>query len=133
LVAILLPAEIPGLQRPSEQVTPLDIESLDFFTERQYLAALLARENNMCFYCLKQLAETTCELDHLVPQAEKLDNSYRNIVAACHACNKSKGEQAAPDFVRKLYREGALNEKELQQRLAAILAVQSGEFMPDVA
>jgi HNH endonuclease len=132
LVAVLLPSEIPGLQRPSEEFTPLDIESLDFFTERRYLAALLARENNMCFYCMKQLAEATCELDHLIPQAEKLDNSYRNIVAACHACNKSKGELAAPDFVRKLYREGVLNEKEFQQRLAAIVAVQASELVPNV-
>jgi hypothetical protein len=132
LIAILLPSEIPGLQHPSKESAPIDIEALDFFTERRYLGALIAREGGKCFYCLKQLTESICELDHLIPQAEKLDHSYRNIVAACHTCNKAKGELPASDYLRKLYREGLLNEKELQQRLEAVLAVQSGTLVPDV-
>ena len=130
LVAVLLPSQIPGLERKSVEAETLEIESVDFFTDRRYVVALLNRDNGSCFYCLKQLQETVCELDHLTPQAAKYDNSYRNIVVACHTCNKSKGESTAPDFVRKLYRDGVLNEKELQQRLGAIEDVQSGQLAP---
>jgi hypothetical protein len=133
LVTVLLPAEIPNLQKSAAEAATVDIESLDFFFERLYVCVLLARENNRCFYCLKHLTEATCELDHLIPQAATLDNSYRNIVAACYGCNKSKGELSATDFVRKLYREGVLNETELQERLATTIVVQSGQSVPDVS
>ena len=131
-IYVLLPSEIPGLARASTEGRALDVALLDFFSGRRYVGALLARENGACFYCLHTLTVETCELDHLVPQAEKLDNSFRNVVVSCHNCNKAKGSLLAPDFVRKLYRSGVLNEEELQDRLAAIEAVQSGVLVPDV-
>lgn len=132
IVAPLLPAEISSLQYPADEKTPIDIESIDFFTERRYLSSLLSRENGMCFYCLKQLVDSSCELDHVIPQAMALDNSYRNIVATCHTCNKLKGEIPAADFLRRLYRDGVLNESELQQRLAALAGIQNGELIPNI-
>jgi len=133
LIFVLLPSEVPGLARPTIEATPVDLLSIDFFTGRQFLGALLARENGACFFCLKKLNKDNSELDHLTPQKEALDNSYKNIVIACHTCNKAKGDQAANDFVRALYRTGVLNEGELQYRLAAIESVRAGRLRPEVS
>lgn len=132
LVHVLLPAEVPGLSRPGVQPAPVDIELLDFFTGRRYVEALLLRERDACFYCLRQVAKESCELDHLIPQMKDLNNSYRNIVVTCHGCNKVKRGVSAGDFLRHLYRTGVLNEKELQQRLSAVETVQAGLMVPEV-
>jgi len=131
LIRVLLPSEIQGLVRPSVEAPIVDISTLDF-SDRRYVGALLSRENDACFYCLRALAIETCELDHLVPQADHIDNSYSNIVASCHNCNKAKGSTPASDFLRERYRAGLLSEVELQQRLATLDSVQSGELVPDV-
>lgn len=131
LIRVLLPAEIQGLVRPSVEAPIVDISTLDF-SDRRYVGTLLARENDACFYCLRSLTIETCELDHLVPQADHIDNSYSNIVASCHNCNKAKGSTAAADFLRERYRAGLLSEVELQQRLVTLDAVQSGELVPDI-
>lgn len=132
LVTVMLPSEMEGLARPPDVEAAVDIESVDFFTGRRHVAPLLAREGGRCFYCLKALTVDTTELDHLIPQAQDLVNSYRNIVTSCHGCNKLKGETVADDFVRRLYRDGVLNGSELQERLAAIAAVQAGERVPEL-
>ena len=132
LVSVLLPSEVAALPLPPELVVQFDIEVLDFFMGRRYVAELLRRENGACVYCMKKVTAETCELDHLIPQAVELQHSYRNIVIACHGCNKAKGETAASDFVRKLYRDGILNEAELQGRLARVAAIQAGEVVPEI-
>jgi hypothetical protein len=132
LISVLLPSEIPGLVRAPTEGVPVDMASLDFFSGRRYIVEILARENGACLYCLKALTVETCELDHLVPQADKLDHSFRNVVASCHNCNKGKGSLSAADFVRKLYRSGVLSEDELGQRLATVEAIQSGASVPHV-
>ncbi len=132
LIFVLLPSEIPGLARPCTSELQLDPLSIDFFANRQYLGSLLARENGACFYCLKKLSKEQCELDHVSPQKDVVDNSYKNIVVACHTCNKAKGDRPAEDFVRSLYRSGALNERELQLRLAAIESLRAGQLVPEL-
>lgn len=133
LIFVLLPAEVGGVSRPAEVASPaVDVETLDFFTGRLYLASLLARENHACFYCLRALSRETCELDHLVPQVEKVDNSYMNVVASCHNCNKSKGSTSAPGFLRARFRAGLLSEEELQDRLSSLEAIQSGGVVPEL-
>lgn len=132
LISVLLPSEIPGLVRAPMEGVPVDIASLDFFSGRRYIVEILARENGACLYCLKALTVETCELDHLVPQADKFDHSFRNVVASCHNCNKGKGSLSAADFVRKLYRSSVLSEDELGQRLATVEAIQSGASVPHV-
>ncbi len=132
-ISVLLPSEIAGLIRPSAEAEPVDLLAVDFFSNRQHLAAILARENGACFYCLKKLTGETCELDHVSPQKDALDNSYKNIVASCHSCNKAKGDRPAEDFVRSLYRFGTLNETELQLRLAAIESLRAGFLVPELA
>ena len=110
----------------------MDIASLDFFTGRIYMAAILMREKQACFYCLRILSAETCELDHLVPQVERSDNSYRNVVASCHNCNKAKGSSPASDFLRARYRAGLLSEEELASCLSTLEAVQSGALVPEL-
>ena len=132
-ISVLLPTEIPGLVKPPAQTDPVDLLAIDFFANRQHLDAILARENGACFYCLKRLNHETCELDHVSPQKDALDNSYKNIVASCHSCNKAKGDRSAEDFVRSLYRSGALNETELQHRLSAIDSLRAGHLVPELA
>ena len=132
LIHVLLPSEIPGLSLPTSEPASVDVASLDFFSGRRYVLALLARENSACFYCLRAITAETCELDHLVPQAEKLDNSFKNVVCSCHNCNKAKGSQQAASFLRDRYRANLLNEEELQNRLSTLEAVQSGSLVPEV-
>jgi len=132
-ISVLLPSEISGLVRPTQRAEPIDLLALDFFANRQHLGAILARENGACFYCLKELNHKTCELDHVSPQKDAQDNSYKNIVASCHGCNKAKSDRPAEDFVRSLYRSGTLNEKELQLRLSAIESLRAGHLVPELA
>ena len=69
----------------------------------------------------------------MVSQANGRDNSYRNIVCACHECNTTKQAQQAADFVRGLYRKGVLSQTELENRLAALEQLQAGKLVPDPA
>ena len=132
-ISVLLPSEISGLVRPTPRVEPIDLLAIDFFANRQHLGAILARENGACFYCLKKLSHETCELDHVSPQKDAQDNSYKNIVASCHGCNKAKSDRSAEDFVRLLYRSGTLNDRELQLRLSAIESLRAGHLVPELA
>ena len=132
-VRALLPDEIPGLLPEARDTPEVDIESLDCFTGRKFLSALLAREGNRCFYCLKAIQPLGCELDHVIAKVNGIDNSFRNIVCSCHECNTTKQAQAASDFVRALYRKGVLSQTELGDRLSSIEQLQAGELLPDSA
>ena len=132
VVHVLLPSEIPGISRSTAEPATIDVAQLDFFSGRRYVLALLARENSACFYCLRAITVETCELDHLVPQAEQIDNSFKNVVCSCHNCNKAKGSQQAASFLRDRYRANLLSEEELQNRLSTLEAVQSGNLVPSV-
>ncbi len=133
LLRVLLPHEVPGGVPEHVPTIELDIESLDVFSNRRYVTALLAREGGRCFYCLKGIRADTCELDHVVAQADGLDNSYRNIVCSCHECNTTKQAQPAADFVRTLYRKGIVSQPELENRLAALEQLQAGTLIPDAS
>lgn len=71
-------------------------------------------------------------MDHAVPQLNGGDNSYRNIVAACHRCNTHKQGKSAEDYLRHLYRKSLLSESELEDRLSALEALRSGELRPEL-
>jgi hypothetical protein len=133
LVRVFLPAEIEGALASAAPAERVDIESLDFFSGRRFISALLEREGDSCFYCMRSVRLDTCALDHVVPQASHLNNSYRNVVVACHDCNSKKSGGDARDFVRSLYRTGILSESDLSQRLHALDQLQAGELVPDIA
>ena len=132
-VTVRLPLEIDGISRPDSIASSVDLEATDFFNGRTYISALLDREEHRCFYCRKKIAAETSELDHVVPQAVRVDHSYRNVVVSCHGCNKAKGDGDAADYMRRLFRDGLLNEAELSAALSAIVAVGSGERVPRIS
>ncbi len=131
-VSVSLPEEILGPSAAPAKIQPADIETINFFAQEQYREAILHREGNTCFYCLRKLSGENYALDHLVPQSDGGNDSYRNVVAACHSCNSSKNAASAEDFLRRLYRSGRLNDSEFERRLLAVDALKQGEFKPDV-
>ena len=133
LLRVLLPTEIPGVVPEARSEAHIDIEALDFFSNRRFLSALLAREDGRCFYCLKSIRAESCELDHVSCQANGKDNTYRNIVCSCHECNTTKQAQPAADFIRSLYRKGVLSQAELENRLSALDQLIAGNLLPDRA
>lgn len=130
VVSVLLPSEFPGILPEEEQTKTIDIERVDFFNDRRHLPAILERENGRCFYCLRQIQADKCELDHVVPQVNGIDNSYRNIVATCHECNTTKQGRCGEDFVRAIYRAGLLSQTESQERLTSLESLRSGRLVP---
>jgi 5-methylcytosine-specific restriction endonuclease McrA len=130
LVRVLLPEEIDGIVVEAGPAETVDMESLDFFTDRRFVDVLLVRESGRCFYCLRSVRKETCQLDHVTPQLAAGGNSYRNIVAACHECNTQKQGFEGDDFVRTLYRRGVLSQVELEGRLRAIEKLKAGNLAP---
>lgn len=130
LVRVLLPHEIEGVIVPDEPTDTVDVESLDFFTDRRFLDALLVRENGCCFYCLRTVGKNTCQLDHVTPQVAGENHSYRNVVVSCHECNTQKQDRTGDDFLRTLYRRGVLSQSELEERLASIEQLRAGKLIP---
>ena len=108
----------------------IDIEEADVLQNATLRKAIHARERSLCFYCLRRTTSTVQCLDHVVPRVRSGCNSYRNLVSSCLECNSQKGEKAADDFLRRLYREGQLNASELAGRLRALEALASGKLRP---
>lgn len=67
-----------------------------------------------------------------MPLVEFGRTSYRNLVSVCLECNARKGAGSAPDFLRKLYREGRLTGKELSERLAALEDLAASKLRPQL-
>jgi hypothetical protein len=130
-VTLITPMSISGIMGQEQTVPPgVDIEAIDFFRDRRFVGALLARQSGFCFYSLRRLEESECALDHLVPQARGGDNSYRNIVCCTFEMNTRKGDTEAEDFLRGLYRSGFLSEKDLEDRLSMLASISSGVLQP---
>ncbi|MGE3336157.1 MAG: HNH endonuclease [Rhodospirillaceae bacterium] len=127
-----LPSEIDGLIPPVRDSVPIDIENLDFFEIPSNRQAILRREGSRCFYCMRSIDTATFVLEHVVSRPEGT-NSYRNVVAACRACNNRKGGTPALDFLRGLYREGLLSAEELQARIEALGQLQNGDLKPSLS
>ena len=71
-------------------------------------------------------------LDHVVPHAKSGQNSYRNLVSCCAACNWQESNHPAEDFLRQLYQEGRLSAKDLRGRLRALQDLKAGKLRPQV-
>ena len=131
LVRVLLPSEM-GLVRPTAE-NDINIDELDFFTGRKYVAAVVEREKGRCFYCLRSIDTATCVLDHAVPQVNGGSHSYRNVVASCHECNSRKQGLDAADFFRDLYRRAVLSASELEERMSSLRELREGKLVPAVS
>jgi adenine-specific DNA methylase len=110
----------------------MKFDEIDFFKGREYLDALIRREQSACFYCLSEISPENCELDHVVSQLKGGNNSYKNIVATCHKCNTTKQGASAEDYLRGLCRKGMLSENEFEGRLSALKALRQGDLQPDL-
>ncbi len=110
----------------------MNLEEADFLHSKPLRKAIHARERGQCFYCLRRTTPAVQCLDHVVPRAHLGRNSYRNLVSSCMECNAQKGEKAADDFLRRLYRERRLTATELAIRLRALDALASGKLRPPV-
>ena len=102
---------------------------MDFFEIPENRLLILGRENHRCFYTLVALDKDNFVIDHVVSRPNG-DNSYRNVVAASREANNRKGSMSAEDFLRKLFREGYLNEMELENRLLQFARLKAGELKP---
>jgi len=128
VVRVLLPDEIERVREAVVVPERVDIDAIDFYSDRRYLASLLAREEQACFYCRRALTEQTAVLDHVVAEVDGGGNTHRNIVAACHECNSAKQAERAEDFLRRLYRRGVLSQSELESRLLHLAQLQEGSL-----
>lgn len=127
-----LPSEIFGLISEPPPEPELDLEAMDFFGVPENRALLIKREGYRCFYTLQQLDENNFIVEHVVSRPAG-NNSYRNCVAASREANNRKGALSAEDFLRRLFREGYLNEAEFQDRLQALAKLKAGELRPPLA
>ena len=130
-VRLRLPSEIPNVVPVPSLLAAPDLEGIDFFSEPHYRLAILHREDSRCFYCLRQLSTKDYVIEHVISRPGG-DSSYQNVVAACLGCNNRKGAVPADEFIRKLYREGYLNDREFQDRKVALERLQNGELRPQL-
>lgn len=129
-IKVFLPREIPSAVPEKAEPEILDLETIDFYKDTKYRPAIFEREQGRCFYCRRTLTDEDSGLDHADPQIANGTNSYRNVVAACHSCNSSKGDDTAEEFLRKLYRRGFLVAPELEERLADVAKLKQGLLRP---
>lgn len=129
-IRVFLPQEIAALPQETSPPVPIDIGSLDFYSGRQFIDALIRREQGRCFYCLGAVSTSTAVLDHCVAQMNGDNNSYRNVVVSCHSCNSRKQAVPPDDFLRMLYRDGVLSVLDLKSRIDALTELQAGKLVP---
>jgi 5-methylcytosine-specific restriction endonuclease McrA len=140
LVEVLLPDEVHAAPHPGPVPSCLarrprsaSLEEMDFLQVSSRREAIHVRERGLCFYCLRRFVARGRVLDHVVPLVRGGNNSYRNLVSCCVECNSQKGETAAEDFLRTLYRLRRLTSPELEGRLRALEALAAGELRPVLA
>ena len=128
-IRVKLPKDIPGIIPVATTETPVSLDAMDFFDVPENRQFILQREENRCFYCLRSLTPETHVIEHVVSRPNG-DSSYRNVVAACRECNNRKGSALARDFLRSLYRDGFLSDKELEGRLSHLERLECGDLKP---
>jgi 5-methylcytosine-specific restriction endonuclease McrA len=138
VVRVRLPHEVRGLRaakkaarRPGER-PDVDLSGLDFLSSRSLRLSIHRREGGYCFYCLRRIIRRCWCIDHVVPQAQGGDNSYRNLVSCCLNCNSVKTDRPAEEFLRGLYRDRRLSNGELGGRLRALDALTAGKLVPQI-
>lgn len=67
---------------------------------------ILLRDRNTCQYCGVILPSAELTLDHVVPRSRGGASTWENLVAACHSCNRRKGNHLLSEIDHmKLQRE----------------------------
>ncbi|MFN0003165.1 MAG: HNH endonuclease [Pseudohongiellaceae bacterium] len=60
---------------------------------------LFRRDQNLCMYCGKELADRDLSCDHIIPTSRGGKNTWVNVVAACKRCNHFK-QNRTPEEAR---------------------------------
>lgn len=55
---------------------------------------IMERDNFTCQYCGVTAREAKLEIDHMVPISKGGTNEFTNLVTACVACNRGKGNNS---------------------------------------
>src|SRR5450756_1599714 len=66
---------------------------------------ILLRDRNACQYCNTTLPSGELTLDHVIPRSRGGLSTWENLVACCHPCNRSKGNQLPHEANMKPARE----------------------------
>jgi hypothetical protein len=137
VVCVRLPQEVRALRAAeaaahghAQTSHSASFAEADFLQTQALRRALHAREGGRCFYCRRRLIPQRRCLDHVFPQADLGNNSYRNLVSCCLDCNSLKAERNAVEFVRSLYRDRRLSSDELTGRLRALDDLAAGKLIP---
>jgi hypothetical protein len=130
-IRLKLPSEIPGLIPAIELDRNQTLEEMDFFNVAENRLAILRREGNQCFYCLRAVDSSNYVIEHVASRPEG-GNGYRNVVTACRSCNNRKGNVEAEDYLRGLHRSGFLSVEEFEGRMEALRRLRAGELKPSL-
>jgi HNH endonuclease len=128
-VQICTPFEIEGLIQPEISIPEFTIEEADFFEKPAYRTLILERDGFLCFYCKRAVDENNYVIEHVVSRPTGT-NSYKNLVSSCRQCNNRKDAMSADAFLRQIYREGLLDQKELADGLESLEALKRGDLKP---
>ena len=126
---VMLPAEIPGVLPSTISISEQTLEEMDFFNVPNNRKAILEREGQRCFYCLRTLDASNHVIEHVNSRTTG-GNGFRNVVAACRACNNRKNDLPVEDFLRGLYRDGLLNPDEFTDRSRTLERLRAGDLKP---
>lgn len=76
-----------------------------FRTYSHSLTRLIKEQDGLCAYCRRTFNDTTLGArptrDHVIPKVAGGSNNHRNLVAACHDCNRNKGGDSVEEFCRQ--------------------------------
>jgi len=67
--------------------------------------ALLLRDDLTCQYCGAQPGRENLTIDHVIPRSRGGRTEWENVVAACGACNRKKGNRTPEEAGMKLLRK----------------------------
>lgn len=129
-VRVFLPSDIPGLIPKLSEPGSIDLTLIDFFSNDENRRKIFDRDSRRCCYCLKALDQEGFTLDHIVPQAEGGDHSYKNLLTACFECNSKKHSRLADEFLRANYRAQLISNDEFNTCLKYINDVRTGAVVP---
>lgn len=64
--------------------------------------ALLLRDNYTCQYCGSQPGRENLTIDHVIPRSRGGRTEWENVVVACGACNRKKGNRTPEEAGMRL-------------------------------
>jgi 5-methylcytosine-specific restriction endonuclease McrA len=66
---------------------------------------VLARDHYTCQYCQSEPGKAHLTIDHVLPRSRGGDTRWENIVTACEACNRQKGDRTPTEANMPLHRQ----------------------------